>query len=38
MREIQEVNAARKQAVSEGMDIEEAMEKWKTMEDLEEKK
>ena len=38
MREIQEVNAARKQAVSEGMDIEEAMEKWKTLEDLEEKK
>lgn len=38
MREIQEVNAARKQAVSEGMDIEEAMEKWKTLKDLEEKK
>jgi len=34
MKEIQAVNAARKQAVSEGMSLEEAMEKWKGMEDL----
>ena len=34
MKEIQAVNAVRKQALSEGMSLEEAMEKWKTMEDV----
>ena len=31
MKEIQAVNAVRKHAVSEGMSLEEAMEKWKTI-------
>ena len=34
MKEIQAVNAVRKHAVSEGMSLEEAMEKWKTYEDV----
>ena len=29
MKEIQEVNAARKKAIAEGMELEEAMQKWK---------
>lgn len=37
MKEIQAVNAVRKQAVADGMTLEEAMEKWKTMEDVPEK-
>ena len=28
MKEIQEVNSARKQAIAEGMTVEQAMEKW----------
>lgn len=34
MHEIQEVNAVRKQAIAEGMSLEEALQKWKTTEDL----
>ncbi|MGN1164858.1 MAG: MFS transporter [Lachnospiraceae bacterium] len=34
MKEIQAVNAARKEAVTGGMTLEEAMEKWKTIEDV----
>lgn len=34
MKEIQAVNAVRKQVVSEGMSLEEAMEKWKEMGDV----
>ena len=34
MKEIQAVNAMRKHVVSEGMSLEEAMEKWKTYEDV----
>lgn len=34
MKEIQAVNAARKHAVSEGMTLEDAMDKWKTYEDV----
>lgn len=34
MKEIQAVNACRKEAIGKGMSLEEAMEKWKTMEDL----
>ena len=34
MKEIQAVNAVRKHAVSEGTSLEEAMEKWKTYEDV----
>lgn len=33
MKEIQAVNAARKEGISKGMTLEEAMERWKTMED-----
>lgn len=33
MREIQEVNAVRKQAILEGMPVEEALNKWKTGQD-----
>ena len=29
MREIQEVNAARKEGIAQGMSLEEAMERWK---------
>ena len=36
MKEIQAVNATRKQAIADGMDVEEAMEKWKTLEDISE--
>ena len=34
MKEIQAVNAARKAGIAEGMSVEEAMEKWKTAEDV----
>lgn len=34
MKEIQAVNAVRKHAVSQGMKLEDAMEKWKTYEDV----
>ena len=34
MKEIQAVNARRKEAMAEGMSLEEAMSKWQTMEDL----
>lgn len=34
MKEIQAVNAARKEGVAGGMTLEEAMEKWKTIEDV----
>ncbi len=34
VKEIQAVNAVRKQAIADGMSLEEAMDKWKTMEDL----
>lgn len=34
MREIQAVNAARKAGISQGMTLEEAMEQWKTLEDV----
>ena len=34
MREIQSVNAVRRQAVNDGMPLAEAMEKWKTLEDV----
>lgn len=34
MKEIQAVNAVRKQAVTEGMPLEEAMEKWKSLQDV----
>lgn len=34
MKEIQAVNAVRKRAIGDGMSMEEAMEKWKTMEDI----
>jgi Na+/melibiose symporter-like transporter len=34
MKEIQAVNAARRDAVNRGMPLEEAMEKWKSLEDL----
>ena len=35
MKEIQAVNAARKQGIAEGMTIDEAMDKWKTIDDVE---
>ena len=34
MKEIQAINAARKDGVAKGMTLEEAMEKWKTIEDV----
>lgn len=34
MKEIQAVNAARKEGIARGMTLEEAMSKWKTMDDL----
>ncbi len=34
MKEIQAVNAVRRHAVGEGMSLEEAMEKWRTIEDV----
>ena len=34
MKEIQAVNAARKEGIARGMTLEEAMNKWKTMDDL----
>lgn len=34
MKEIQAVNAARKAGISQGMTLEEAMEQWKTLEDV----
>lgn len=34
MHEIQEINGVRKQAIAEGMSLEEALERWKTMEDI----
>ena len=34
MKEIQAVNSARKQGIASGMRLEEAMEKWKTMDDV----
>ena len=35
MKEIQAINAARKEEIANGMSIEEAMEKWQTVEDIE---
>ena len=35
MREIQAVNNARKAGIAQGMSLEEAMEKWKSAEDVE---
>ncbi len=35
MKEIQAINAARKEGISQGMTLEEAMEKWQTIEDVE---
>lgn len=35
MKEIQEINNARKIGIANGMSLEEAMEKWKTIEDIE---
>lgn len=37
MKEIQAVNAVRKEAVAGGMRLEEAMEKWKSLEDIQNK-
>ena len=37
MKEIQAVNACRRDAVAEGMTLEEAMQKWQTIEQLPEK-
>jgi hypothetical protein len=37
MKEIQAVNAVRKEAVAGGMSLEEAMEKWKSLEDIQNK-
>ena len=37
MKEIQAVNAVRKDAIANGMSIEEAMETWKTMDQVPEK-
>ena len=34
MKEIQAINAVRKDGIGKGMSLEEAMDKWKTMEDL----
>ena len=34
MKEIQAVNAVRKEAIANGMSMEEALKKWKTMEDI----
>lgn len=34
MKEIRVVNSVRRQAVNDGMALEEAMEKWKTLEDI----
>ena len=34
MKEIQAINAVRKDAVEKGMSLEEAMKKWKTIEDV----
>lgn len=34
MKEIQQINAARKEGIANGMTLEEAMEKWKTIEDI----
>ena len=34
MKEIQAINAARKEGIAKGMSIEEAMEKWKAIEDV----
>ncbi len=36
MKEIQIVNSVRKNAIAEGMSLEEALEKWKTMDDIKE--
>ena len=38
MKEIQAVNAVRKEAVAGGMSLEEAMDKWKSLEDISSKK
>ena len=35
MKEIQAVNAARKEGIAKGMTLDEAMAKWKTVEDIE---
>ena len=35
MKEIQAINAARKEGIAKGMTLEEAMEKWQTVEDIE---
>jgi len=35
MKEIQAINAARKEGIANGMTLEEAMEKWQTVEDIE---
>ena len=34
MKEIQAINAARKEGIEQGMSLEEAMKKWKTIEDV----
>ena len=34
MHEIQEINGVRKQAIADGMSLDEALQKWKTTEDL----
>ena len=34
MKEIQQVNAARKEGIAKGMTLEEAMKKWKSVEDI----
>ena len=34
MKEIQAINAARKEGVAKGMTLEEAMQKWQTIEDV----
>ena len=36
MKEIQAINAARKEGVANGMTLEEAMEEWQTIEDIKE--
>ena len=38
MHEIQEINGVRKQAIAEGMSLEEALERWNTIEDIKKEK
>jgi hypothetical protein len=37
MKEIQAINAARKEAIAGGMSLEDAMAKWQTIEDVDKK-